>query len=89
MIDHNGDEALELYERAHRKYARDYPEGDYPSAGGDIETIGDREFVVLFNSLRTLAIYEIRAERLLDAPEDDVATLMERDEQQRLPRSQR
>ena len=80
MIDHNGDEAFELYAKAHQLYARQYPTADYPSAGGEIEAIDDREFVVLANSLRTLAAYEIKSGKLTEASDGDFDEIKQRRE---------
>lgn len=53
----------DLVRRARRAYFRRFPNADQPSAGGRVDWtyVGGerREYVVLENSLRTLAVYRV------------------------------
>lgn len=46
-----------------------------PSAGSDIETFGERQFVVLSNINGVVNVYEIKGERLFAVSDDDAAAL--------------
>ena len=77
-IDHNSDTAIELFERAHKRHLEQYANAIIPSAGGEIETIGERQFVVLSNINGFIRAYEIKGERLFESSDDDASALAAR-----------
>ena len=77
-IDHNGDFALELFERARKRHLDESPNAIIPSAGGEIETIGERQFVVLSNINGFIRAFEIKGERLFEPSDDDASALAAR-----------
>jgi hypothetical protein len=68
-------DADEIHAKARRRYELAHPAGEDPR---DVQTvaIGRHWFVALNGERRTLAIYEIRGERLFDVTDEDFVTLL-------------